>query len=208
MTGWAGFDHAEMAAHTMPLMRQYADRHGMQKYCACLNGGRPPSWMKIPYLIEGLDHFDRVLWMDADVVVVKHDENILDAVPEGAAQALVEHDTDRGPVPNCGVWVVTKAMRPFLLAAWEGERFVHHCWWEQAAIVTQMGYDVTEDADGLPLCTRVFATDLLRQTAFLPPRWNHHHADAGRTLEPNFLHVTGYENRVNSLIRLCHAAKS
>lgn len=208
ITGWSGFDHAEMAAHTMPLMRQYADRHGMQKYCACLSGERPPSWMKVLYLIEALEHYEQVLWLDADVVIVNQEENILDAVPAGVAHAVVEHDTERGPVPNCGVWVVNREMRPYLIAAWNSDRFVNHCWWEQAAIVTQMGYEVTADQNGLPLCRAGLETDLRKKTAFLPPTWNHHHADRRRAQQPNFLHITGYENRVNALIRLCNAAQT
>lgn len=208
ITGWTGFDHAQMAAHTMPLMRRYADRHGMEKCCVCLSGERPPSWMKVPYIVQALDYFDRVLWIDCDVVIVKQEENILDAVPDGAIQSLVEHDTDRGPTPNCGVWVLTKAAQPFLVAAWDSGRFVTHCWWEQASILTEMGYVVEDDEQGLPTVRRGQPTDLFRGTVFLDQRWNHHHLDRRRSPNPNFLHVTGYEHRVETLTRLCNAAQT
>ena len=210
MTGWTGEEHGTMAAHTVPLMERYAKRHGAEFACVNLaDEVVPPSWMKVPHMGVALGEFDRVLWLDCDVVVLRSDENIFDVptTPDGAVQSVVEHHTECGHVPNCGVWLVRKPMVPVLQFIWDTRRsdYLHHPWWEQAAMVEQMGYSVY-------LTNNITRSEVVRSsiirdnTHFLDPKWNHHPADVNRPDEPNFVHVTMYEDRVDSIRRLCAAA--
>jgi hypothetical protein len=195
ITGWSGADFARIAGHTVPLIAQYAERHGCEWRVCDLRGSRPPSWMKLPNLLAALVAHERVCWIDADVVIREHDANIFDEMPEHAWQGLVEHETNCGPVPNCGVWIVTRAMEPVLEQAWLMERFIHHGWWEQAAILTQMGYTVTD----APTATLDTPTRLHAHTAFLHPAWNHHPHEARRVDAPRFVHVTQYHDRLSAV---------
>lgn len=207
VTGWAGSAFGMMACHTIPLMERYAERHGMALFVANLTGPRKPSWMKVPNIIGALDHYERAVWIDADVVINRFEENILDDVPHYAAQALVPHETPCGVVPNCGVWVVTQQMRDTLRDIWTEDRNLEHFWWEQASMLEKMGYEVTADERGFPLCQKGEATPLRWVTEFLDAKWNHHPQDANRVDAPNFIHVTGYGDRISAVKRLCSHIK-
>ena len=200
LTGWAGVAFAEIAAHTVPLMSRYAARHGLAFACENMRGPRPTSWQKVPLLLDALGQFDAVVWIDADVVIVNHDESIFDAMPGHAWQGLVEHATECGVVPNCGVWVVTQAMRPVLDQVMRMEHFLHHPWWEQAALLEQMGFRLEPG----PRATLATPTRLHQHTAFLPSEWNHHPHDARRVERPRFLHVTQYPDRLAEVKRHAH----
>jgi hypothetical protein len=202
LTGWCGPLFAEMASITQPLMERYADRHGMDFRSVNLHDpGIPPSWVKIPRIVSALrsSRCDAVVWLDADVVVFDSSESILVGVAADSWQALVEHDTECGQVPNCGVWVVTKAMLPALDEAWMcRDRILHNPWWEQSAIATFMGYEVTFPHD--PHCTLKAPLELHDRTTFLPAKWNHHPHDARRVEPPAFYHITSYPDRLATAI--------
>lgn len=198
LTGWHGTTFAKMAAHTVPIVEAYAWRHGMQFCCVNLAGERPASWMKIPALYRALHEYDRVVWIDADVVIVDPSENIADFVPNEMWQGLVEHCTPSGAVPNCGVWVLTKHMLPTLVDAWNSATFVDHAWWEQAAILERIGYAVT---DGPHACLET-PTELYQRTAFIGNEWNDHPHDSQRHTSPRFVHVTQYADRVGKVREL------
>jgi hypothetical protein len=194
LTGWSGVEFAEIAAHTLPILKRYAERHGLSFQCANLSGERPPSWMKIPAIWHAMETHDRVVWIDCDVVVLDPCVNVFDDLGD-AWQGLVEHETECGTVPNCGVWVVTQHMRPVLAEMWESGQDIHHPWWEQAALLRRMGYSV----DNSPRAALDKGTTLYSNTAFLKPEWNHHPHDRRRVSSPRFVHVTQYGNRLNAI---------
>lgn len=195
LTGWSGAEFARIAGCTLPLITQYAERHGAAWRVADLRGVRQPSWQKIPHLLAGLITHRRVLWIDADVVIRDPLANIFDELPSDSWQAMVEHETNCGMVPNCGVWVVTRSMEPVLEQVWRCGRYLEHPWWEQAAMLEQMGYAVT-DAPTAALDT---PTRLHQHTAFLHPAWNHHPHDVRRVDAPRFVHVTQYHDRLSAV---------
>lgn len=194
LTGWTGDDWREAAKATMPLMKTYADRHGMDFSWAELAGPRPPSWQKVIGLMQTLPNRPAVVWIDADVVIEDGSRSILDDVPADADHALVEHHTNCGTVPNCGVWVVRPAMLPRLQEAWDCNRHITHPWWEQAVMLEQMGYAV--DGTHARLDT---PTTLYERTAFLDAGWNDHPNDQRRAEHVRFRHVTQYENRLETI---------
>lgn len=196
LTGWSGAFFAEIAARTLPLLRNYAGKHGLELGCVNLVGERVPSWMKVRALYQQLERFDRVAWIDADVVVMDDSHNVFDFLGDGW-QGIVEHHTDCGEVPNCGVWIVTPAMRPVLESMWNNGR-IDHPWWEQAALLTEMGYFVTD----APHATRCEPNDLFEHTTFLDPAWNHHPADARQSPHPRFVHCTQYADRLGTVRQL------
>ena len=192
ITGWCGTKFAMMASRTVPLMHQYADKHGMAFAVQNLEGPKPPSWGTVVYMIAGLHLYDRVLWLDSDVVVVRSDVNLFDEAGDGFAQAMVEHTTADGAIPNCGVWAVTQEMLGTLQMIDNSERHRHHPWWEQAAILELMGYEVTNT----PTATLVAKTPLYDRTKFLSSQWNHHPRDSNKCSYSRFYHATTYDDRV------------
>lgn len=203
LTGFDGDEYGRMASCTLPLMRTYAERHGHDFRVVRLAGERPPSWMKVAALVDALGEYDCVAWLDIDVVIVSPWRDLLGELLPDTWQALVEHRTECGHVPNCGVWVVTKEMRYELSLAWgEGTDYLHHPWWEQAAMMRLMGYAVEPGPRGR-LDT---PTSLYERTTFLSPRWNHHSADEMKVPDPYFVHVTQYADRLGAIRDLAASA--
>lgn len=196
ITGWCGPSFTRIANVTQPLMERYAEKHGMDFLPVNLHSDdAPPSWCKVTRLIAALRRGHQAcVWLDADVVVFDSSRSILDDIPKdrGYVQALVEHQTECGLVPNCGVWAVTQAMLQTLELMWASrEKLLHHPWWEQASVMLLMGYRVNfmpESVDCTP-------TELHDRTFFLPPKWNHHPHDERRVDDAAFIHVTQYEDR-------------
>lgn len=180
-------------------MERYAAKHGMGFLPVNLHSDdAPPSWVKVARLISSLKRgYETCIWLDADVVIFDSSKSILDDIPHdrGYVQALVEHDTECGLVPNCGVWVVTQAMLSTLELTWMSrEKLLNHPWWEQASIMLQMGYRI----NFVPKSIDCDPTGLHDRTCFLPPRWNHHPHDARRVEGAAFMHITQYPNREES----------
>lgn len=204
LTGWSGVLHAKMAAYTMPLLHAYAARHGHQFGCANLVGERPSSWMKVQAMHMALQSHERVAWIDCDVVVMNGEADVLAEIRDGW-QALVEHQTECGTVPNCGVWLVTQAMLPVLEDMWNSGDDIGHPWWEQAALMRRMGYHI-DDSGSCPRALLDTCTTLYQHTTFLGPTWNHHPADARRVESPALVHVTQYADRIATVRALSAAA--
>ena len=203
LTGWTGVEFAQVAAHTLPLLHAYASRHGHDFGCANLTGERVPSWMKVQALHQALQAHDLVAWIDADVVVLDPTADILGEIGD-KWQAIVEHETECGTVPNCGVWIVTRHMLPVLEEMWNSGEDVDHPWWEQAALLRRMGYAITPE----PAARLDTPTTLYEQTLFLSPTWNHHPRDARRVESPRFAHVTQYADRLDIVRSLSARAAS
>lgn len=206
LTGWCGLPHGVMASHTIYPMYRYAKIHGCDMDCLNLASAKAPaSWMKVAGLIVSLERYDEVLWLDCDVVVSRSSENIFEELPAEAWQGLVEHRTECGRVPNCGIWLARQPLRDTLLEMWENDlpAYRDHPWWEQAAMLVRLGYSVEPG----PRASRGEITPLLERTALLPAKWNHHPKDEDRTDFPNFYHVTQYEDRVGEARRLCERAE-
>lgn len=194
LTGWCGPEFAKIANHTLPLMERYAARHGMDYLCVNLHSDEaPPSWIKVPRLMSALARrHELCIWIDTDVVIFDSSRSILDDFDASKWQGLVEHETECGFIPNCGVWVVTQAMLPVLELTWATrERILHHPWWEQASIMLQMGYRIAPGPRSVD-CT---PTELHDRTCFLPQKWNHHPRDEHRVPDAAFIHVTQYLRR-------------
>ena len=208
LTGWTGLEFAQIAAHTLPIMAAYAERHGMQFACANLAGERPPSWMKVRAMHQMLADHECVVWIDADVVILDPSRNIAHEIKPGHVQALVEHKTECGPVPNCGVWVATRDLLPWLEQAWNAGQDIHHPWWEQASIMRLMGYRVELANDGSPFSLLDTPSTLHERTTWLSPTWNHHPRDASRVESPAFYHVTQHADRLATVHRLCESARA
>lgn len=184
-----------MSEITAPLMAKYAERHGHSCRVAEMTCGLPASWAKLPLMAMLLLEFDRVLWLDCDVVVVQPWRDIFAEMKPDTAQALVVHHTECGEVPNCGVWMVTGEMQELLVEMFGSHPDQDHPWWEQALVMRLMGYAVEPG----PVGRLDTPTTLYERTTFLGPEWNHHPADRHKCDSPYFMHVTQYADRLGTI---------
>jgi hypothetical protein len=182
----ASGDFDELLGVTLPSMRRYADRHGYQvRVNRAARADRPPPWTKVRLLQHALANFDLVLWVDADAVIVDGRHDIASCLLAGDFQAIVCNTTREGQVPNTGVWLLRRSALAldFLRRVWRCEQFVHHKWWENAAVAHLLGYEVG------PPCALHAATRYARATTWLPCKWNSVLDDAAP--DPYIVHFAG-----------------
>lgn len=195
---------------SLPLMARYAMRHG---YSLVSPGpesvddllgkwGLPPSWAKVRLIRQLLySGYRAVVWLDADVVVVRGDRDIIDDVRHWSPLSMVVQQTQDGRVPSCGVMVATTES----ISVFDGTmnrafgHYVKHddlpradCWWEQSAVIEMLG----GDARPTPIVTPP-PSDLWGE---LPYEWNPHPLDArGIPDDCRFFHATATGDRIGEM---------
>lgn len=179
--------HQELLDIALPTFQEFAVRHGYDLLIPePIDSPRPPSWHKIPALIAALQDHDEALFLDADTVIVDPADDL--DVAADAWQALVRHSTGDGDVPNCGVWFVRRPMLPILERQWSMTGYLHHGWWEQAAMHELLGF-------GNRPVTLNAPTELCRRTHFLDPGWNVHKWHTLPVERPRIMHATMHSDR-------------
>lgn len=178
--------HAELLALSRPLFRAYAKRHGYEyrEHKITVTHNRPASWLRLPLLTGLLHEFDEVLWFGADVVIVNGTEDFGAAVPPDAWAAMVKHHVEGEDVPNSDVMIMRPPMIPWLRQAWDLEQYMFHPWWEQAAYMHLMGYDMTQRPYRL-----AEPSALYEHIHWMPLEWNSHESSQ-RLEHPRFAHAT------------------
>lgn len=200
--------YTEILEQTRPLFVNYAAKHGYEYLEPRIQEPpiRPASWLKVPSLIDALQRFDDVLWLDCDVVILDNTVDLLDAVPQEVSvwQSMVLYrrhmGINLGEVPGCGTWHVRKPMIPVLEGVWNLTEFINKPWWEQAAMHVLMGYE-QQGGDLVFPVVRKTDTELYNHTFFLPLTWGStDYTDLKAT--PNFMHIPGgieWRRRMESL---------
>lgn len=179
-------DHERLLDIAMPSFQTFADLHGYEIVQPEVVSGRPASWWKVPALLTALDEFDEALWVDADMVIVDPTEDL--DVPEDKIQALVQHHTGDGEVPNCGLWFVRRGMREWLGKVWAYPPELP--WWEQTALMRLLGYQT----DPRP-ARRIVPSELYDVTHWLDNGWNTHTWDHPQPERVRVQHATMWPDR-------------
>jgi hypothetical protein len=98
-------------------------------------------------------------------------------------------------MPNSGVWVLRTGedCRTFLQAVWDQDDLLEHQWWENAAIVRLLGYELDPPRPGPP-------TIWSERTHILDTRWNSIRDDPapGAFIR----HYPGYKLRTRTIFML------
>jgi hypothetical protein len=114
----------------------YCERHGYRFVCRRegFDCSRPPSWSKIPFILEELPRSDWVFWTDADALVMNASVPVTRFVQD-CADMVLSCDPYNGI--NCGHWFVrdTEWSRRFLERVYTRVEFLHHPFWETAALI-------------------------------------------------------------------------
>lgn len=162
--------HLELLEHSLPGFERFAERHCYELvvHRQLLSTDRPPSWSKVVALHDLVGSFDRVLWVDADAVVVDGSRDLAAELRPGRNLGLVVHRYDGNEIPNFGVLVLRggRWAKRFLADVWASDDLVEHRWWENAAVLRLLGYGLAEPIRR----ERVTATG--RRFQELEPAWN------------------------------------
>jgi hypothetical protein len=202
--------HAALLAVSEPTFRAYGERHGYEVITSSRSEpARPPAWGKVAMLRETVDAFDLVLWIDADAVIVDGGDDIADELEADRHLALVQHrHWDDQLIPNTGVMLLRSGefSRSLLDGMWGATRLIDHPWWDNAALLDVLGYDLPSAlTPGLrgradralrrvtgraPRPCRPARPSRFRDgTQFLPLEWNWSYLD--RVENPRIVHCLG-----------------
>jgi hypothetical protein len=139
--------HLELLELSEPAMRHYAGRHGYDLVVEHTSQApeRPVSWSKVPLIRRLMTLYDLIVWIDSDAMVVDPSRDIADELVSGADLYIAVHHYDGQEIPNAGILMVrsTPAAEDFMDLVWRQERYIDHAWWENAAILDLLGYDLS-----------------------------------------------------------------
>lgn len=162
--------HEQLLARSGPTFEIFAARHGydLDLRRASPTPERPPAWGKVTAILELLGRYDLVLWVDADAAIVDPTDDVADALGRRDLMALVAHTYDGQEVPNSGVWLLRRHRRTrrFLERIWARTEFVDHKWWENAAVIDELGYSLE------PTVQRIRRSRMRDRTRLLDHSWN------------------------------------
>lgn len=204
---YAAGAHEELLEVALPGYQAFARRHGYDLHVGEKLTDLPPAWNKIPVLLDALKDYEQVTWFDCDLVIVdgKDDLPAITSDPgrgvfvsEPKQHALVRHFENDSEVPNSGVWQVTRACVPLLERMLELQVFHDHGWYEQAALMTLMGYTVPPQGSEFPKtkCRCVHETEWYKQCQFMRLVWNSH--PNYRAERPHIVHCS-YVNMIQRI---------
>ena len=182
---YAAGAHEELLDVGLPTYREFAAKHhydlcvtrGVPKDTKCIDPSLPAPWNKVRLLMEAIQRYDEVVWFDCDLVVVNPHEDF-PPIDDGKMFAMVRHFEDNSEVPNSGVWRLRKSagVMDLLQDMMRLEVFRNHGWWEQAALLTLMGYCVPPEGSHFPdtKCRCVYKTKWYEACQFMRLRYNSH----------------------------------
>lgn len=129
---------SDYGAISETVNRTYAEANGydFRVVRSGFDSGRPPSWEKIRFILEGLRSYRWVFWCDADALVMNHTIR-LESFLDGRHDFIFgQHEIPFRHV-NCGVFFARDSIfgRAFLRGIWRQTAYISHGWWEQGAIV-------------------------------------------------------------------------
>jgi hypothetical protein len=193
----------EISGQTFGL---FAERHGydLELRGELLAPDRPPSWSRILLFQELFRDYDVVLWVDADAAIVDPTLDVLDELDPRDLMGMVAHEYEGQVIPNCGVWVLRnhRSIRRFLDAVWSHTEFVDHEWWENAAVLAELGYSVT------PPVEAVRPSRLRERVRHLDRGWNSILADPASHPRVNHYPGRSREHRIEHLTADLETARS
>jgi len=189
--------HQELLDISGETFAIFARRHGYELDLRreVLVADRAPAWSKIALLQECLTRSDLVFWVDADAAIVDPTLDIADEMTRRDVMGLVAHEYDGMRVPNAGVWVLRncRPVRRLLDRIWNRVEYLDHDWWENAALIRELGFTVE------PTVALDRATRILGRTRFVDRSWNSIAIDAAA--HPRINHYPGrsQEHRIAAL---------
>lgn len=164
--------HVELLSIALSPLHAYARRHSwsLRVVVGEVPADRPAAWAKVPLIREALQEADVVCWLDSDAIVVDLSTDILDEAEPGKDLYLVRHFGADPPheTPNTGVmmWRAGEWADRMLERVWSSEHLVDHPWWENAALLEILGYELE------PVARLRERREEMDRVKLIDPAWN------------------------------------
>lgn len=198
--------HQELLSVSSQTFALYAQRHDydLDLRHEVLAPDRPAAWSKVPLIRELLRRYDLVLWIDCDAAIVDPTLDIADELERRDLMGLVAHEYDGQAIPNCGVWILrrSRAVMRFLDAVWRRTEFLDHEWWENAAVLDELGYTLE------PRVESVRTPRIRSRTRYVDRSWNSIQIDTAAHPRVNHYPGRSHEYRLAQLTRDVETARA
>jgi hypothetical protein len=180
----------------IPTFNKYANKHNYDIFVPSENffssetKQRHYSWWKIELIKRLFETYDRVLWIDADVLICDFSKDIFEDFEDDSHVGMVVHEVNIGSVPNCGVWLLDKKCMEWFEDLWRHNNLPRSDgWWEQDAMLYKLGIDSGSNNITMPKSFPIPWTQL-------DYRWNPHvHDHRGIPNPLRFFHATMFKDR-------------
>jgi len=181
--------HGDLFTLARPNLEAYAKLHGYEiSNCGeSLDDTRPPAWTKVLHIINLMESYKEILWIDSDAIVLDETEDISSIVDKDSDLGWVYHEYDNQSHPNSGVMFIrvnSSTERLFKLAS-EQRDLDHHPWWDQAALMRVLGLE----SSLWPIGQMQDVQQVAIKEQKLPIEWNSIRQNAAR--EPRIRHFAG-----------------
>lgn len=202
LTSFAFGPQEKLLDVSIPTLRKYAQSHNYdlfipsENYFTTKTKERHYSWWKIELITKLFENYDRILWIDADVIICDFTIDIMAEIDDDSHVGMVVHKTGDGYVPNCGIWALDKKCMNWFAELWNYNNLPRsNGWWEQAAMLYKLGIDTGTANIKMPETFTVPWTQL----NYL---WNPHINDSrGIPQNSRFFHATMFNNRLETMKR-------
>ena len=183
--------HEELLAIGRPMLEDWATRFGydLDLRTEPLAPERPAAWSKIVVMRERLETHRVAVWVDADAVVVDGRQDVGNLVSRSKPLAMVAHTYGQQTVPNLGFFAMrsTRRTKALLDTLWSMTEYLDHKWWENAALLDLLGYDISSE----PI-SKVHQSPLDKRINWLGNEWNSISLDPATS--PIIVHFPGQTN--------------
>ena len=188
----------------LPTFERYAARWGWHVRAHDLlvdgsgadAGAQQAKWTKIQLMRDALSSHRMALWVDADVLLLRDDDDIRDHLHADHFQALAleqvpaEHRVN----PNTGVWLLRSCPESFaFLDAVETAGPQPGPWADQGAVLAALGWDRGDDR--YHWAGPGAGSQHLTGTSWLPSGWNQPYIAGRRAMDSFNSDAASYDDR-------------
>ncbi len=200
--------HADLMALARPMYETYARLHGYDLVLVeqPMVLDRPAAWHKVLLIRQLMDRYNLIVWIDSDAMIVDPTVDIANAISRDHFLWIVEHHVPGLELPliNSGVmaiWTSPQAVL-FFEEVWGMTEFIYHPWWEQAAMMSLLGYDPCLFALGSEY--QVHTTEWFGEMGRLSTEWNSMNEDPHPS--PRIVHFPGmpFRERLEKMVTQLH----
>jgi hypothetical protein len=166
---------------SLPSFARFAAKQGYAVHAARLDhdgvgadgAAQDAKWVKLRLLREALANFPVAVWVDADILILRDDDDVADHLHPDHFQgfALEQVPAENRINPNTGIWVMRSCPTAFaFLDAVEAVGQQPGPWADQGAVLAALGWN---RGDATYRWARPGAgSPFLGGTSWLPPSWN------------------------------------
>ena len=142
--------HQDLLNLSIGNFLKFAEIHDYQpEICyQSLDAAKPPAWTKLLFILNLMEKYDEIFWVDSDAIILDTSVDVLDEIDPSSEMAWVYHEYENQRHPNSGVMYirVNESTRNLFSEASLQYDLEKHPWWDQAALMRVMGIH-TEDSE-------------------------------------------------------------